>query len=113
MPSAPKSRESCASAGLSALARTPRRRILVGPLENGVEVAGELRHNQVDGAQNDDAGGTVERNHVTLVNHDISAGERGFLLLGVNLELLNAADARGTHATGDNGSMRWFCRHGW
>ena len=79
--------------------------ILVGPFQNGVEVAGELRHNQVDSAQNNDAGGAVERNHVALVNHDIGAGKRGFLLLGVDLELLNAADARSAHATGNNGSM--------
>ena len=60
MPCAPKSRDSCASSGLSAFARTPKRAELVGPLQDGVQVAGQLGKHQLNGAQHHDAGGAVD-----------------------------------------------------
>ena len=42
MPSAPNSRAVCASSGVSALVRTPRRAQLVGPAEHGLELLGHL-----------------------------------------------------------------------
>ena len=78
---------------------------LVGPLQDGVQVAGELGKHQLDGAEHHDAGGAVQRDHVAFLDDDIGAGDDGLLLLSVDLEGLDAAHARGAHAAGDNGSM--------
>ncbi len=79
---------------------------VVGPFQDGVQVAGELGEHQIDGTEHDDARGTVEGNHVAFLDDDVGAGDGGLLLLGVDLERLNAADARGAHAAGDNGGVR-------
>ena len=44
---------------------------LVGPRQDRVEVAGDLRLDQRDGAEHDDAGRTVDRDDVALVQLDV------------------------------------------
>ena len=78
---------------------------LVGPLEDGLEVAGELGAHQGHGAQDDVAGGAVDGDDVALVEHDVGAGDGDLLGLGVDLQGLGAADAGGAHATGDDGGV--------
>ena len=78
---------------------------LVGPFEDDVKIAGELGHDQLDRAQNDDARGAVDRDHVAFADDDIGAGDDRLFLLGVDLERLDAAHARRAHAAGDNGGM--------
>ena len=58
---------------------------LVGPLEDGLQVAGELRTDQLDLAEDDVAGGAVDGDDVTLVQHDVGAGDGGLLLHSVDV----------------------------
>ena len=78
---------------------------LVGPLQDGVQVAGELGHDQIHRAQDHDARGAVNGDHVALADDQISAGDGGLLLGRVDLQRFHAAHARRTHAAGDDGCM--------
>ena len=51
----------------------------VGPFEDGVKVAGEFRLNQLNSAQNNDTGGTVERDNVAFLDNDVGAGNSSLL----------------------------------
>ncbi len=64
MPSAPNWRAVLASSGVSALARTFRRRDLVGPAHQGAEVAGQLRLDHLHRAGQDLAGRAVDGDDV-------------------------------------------------
>ena len=77
----------------------------VGPGQDGVQVAGELGRDQINGAVDDDTLGTVDGDNVALVQHAVTALDAHDLLGGVDMEALNAADAGRTHAAGDNGGM--------
>ena len=78
---------------------------LVGPGQDGVQVAGELSRNQINGAVDDDALSTVDGDDVALMQHAVTALDVHDLLGGVDVEAFNAADAGRTHAAGDNGGM--------
>ena len=78
---------------------------LVGPGQDGVQVAGELSGDQIDSAINDDALGSVDGDDIALVQHAIATLDTHDLLGRVDMETLGTADAGGTHATGDNGGM--------
>ena len=78
---------------------------LVGPLQDGVQIAGELGHDQLDRAEDHDALGAIDRDHVAFLDDDVGAGDGGLLLLGVDLERLDTADAGGAHAASDDGRM--------
>ena len=78
---------------------------LVCPLQDGVQIASELRHDQLDRAEDHDALGAVNGDHIAFLNDDVGARDSRLLLLGIDLESLDAANARRTHAAGDNGSM--------
>ena len=78
---------------------------LVGPGQDGVQVAGKLGGGQVDGTVDDDALGAVDGDDIALVQYAVAALDAHDLLGGVNMEALNAADAGRTHAAGDNGGM--------
>ena len=67
MPSAPSSRALAASWGVSALVRTFRRRILVGPAHDAAELAADGGVHGGDGAVIDVAGGAVQAQPVALV----------------------------------------------
>ena len=66
MPSAPNSRARAASSGVSALARTPSRRISSAQPTTGLEVLVDLRRHQRQRAREDLAGAAVDRDHVAL-----------------------------------------------
>ena len=78
---------------------------LVGPGQDGVQVAGELGRNQINGAVDDDALGAVYGDDIALVQYAVAALDAHDLLGGVDMEALNAADAGRTHAASDNGGM--------
>ena len=78
---------------------------LVGPGQDGVQVAGELSGDQIDSAINDDALGSVDGDDVALVQHTVATLDTHDLLGRVDMETLDTADAGGTHATGDNGGV--------
>ena len=78
---------------------------LVGPGQDGVQVAGKLGRDQVDGTIDDDALGAVDGDDIALVQYAVAALDAHDLLGGVDVEALNAADAGRTHAAGDNGGM--------
>ena len=78
---------------------------LVGPGQDGVQVAGKLGGDQVDGTVDDDALGAVDGDDIALVQYAVAALDAHDLLGGVDVEALNAADAGRTHAAGDNGGM--------
>ena len=79
---------------------------LVGPLEDGVEVARHLGQHELDRAQHHGAGGAVDGDHVAFLDDDVGAHDAGLLLLGVDAQRLHAANARGAHAAGDDGRVR-------
>ncbi len=66
---------------------------LVSPLEDGLQVAGELRFNQLHSAQHYAAGGAVDGDDVALVEHHVGAGDLDLFVGGVDLQGLSAADA--------------------
>ena len=78
---------------------------LVGPGQDGVQVAGELGRNQINGAVDDDTLGAVDGDDIALMQHAVAALDAHDLLGGVDMEALNAADAGRTHAAGNNGGM--------
>ena len=78
---------------------------LVGPREHGGEVAGHLGLDERDRTEHHDARGSVDRDEVALVNHDVGAVEAGDLGLRVDLERLDAAHARLAHAARDDGRV--------
>ena len=53
---------------------------LVGPLQNGVQIAGQLGQHQIHRAQHHDTGGAVDGDHVALADDDVGAGDGRFLL---------------------------------
>ena len=73
---------------------------LVGPVQQVVEVTGNLGFDEGHGANDDHPGGTVYRNDVTLVQVDVT--NMSDLLLSFDLEFLNSTDAWLAHAAGDN-----------
>ena len=79
---------------------------LVGPVEDGLEVATELRTDEGNLAEDDVAGGAVDGDDVALVEGDVGAGDGADLVDRVDLEGVDAADARGAHAAGDDGGVR-------
>ena len=78
---------------------------LVGPGQDGVQVAGELGGDQIDSAIDDDALGAVDGDDIAFVQHTIATLDAHNLLGGVDVEALNAADAGRTHTASDNGGM--------
>ena len=78
---------------------------LIGPGQDGVQVAGELCRDQVDRAVDDDTLGAVDGDDIALAQHAVAALDAHDLLCRVNVEALNAANAGRTHAAGDNGGM--------
>ena len=78
---------------------------LVGPGQDGVQVARELGGDQVDCAVDNDALGTVDGDDVALVQYAVAALNAHDLLGRVDMEALDAADAGRTHAAGDNGGV--------
>ena len=78
---------------------------LVGPGQDGVQVAGELSGDQIDSAIDDDTLSAVDGDDVALVQHAIAALDTHDLLGRIDVETLDTADAGGTHAAGDNGGM--------
>ena len=78
---------------------------LVGPGQDGVQVAGELGGDQIDSAINDDALGSVDGDDVALVQHAVAALDTHDLLGRVDMETLDTADAGRTHTAGDNGGV--------
>ena len=78
---------------------------LIGPRQDGVQVAGELCRDQVDRAVDDDTLGAVDGDDIALAQHAVAALDAHDLLCRVNVEALNAANAGRTHAAGDNGGM--------
>ena len=78
---------------------------LVGPGQDGVQVAGKLGGDQVDGTIDDDALGAVDGDDIALVQYAVAALDAHDLLGGVDVEALNAADAGRTHTAGDNSGM--------
>ena len=66
MPSAPKSRARLASSGVSALVRIAQLAILVGPLHDLGEIAGQLGSLRGDFTRHHLAGRTVDREHVVV-----------------------------------------------
>ena len=72
MPSAPKRRAMRASSGVSALARTFIRRVLVGPDHELGEIAGELGLDGRHLAQHHLAGAAVDGEEIAVVHHDIA-----------------------------------------
>ncbi len=85
----------------------------VGPGQDGVQVAGELGGDQVDGTVDDDTLGTVDGDNVAFVQHAVAALDAHDLLGGVDVEALNAADAGRTHTASDNGGMAPSGHRGW
>ena len=78
---------------------------LVGPGQDGVQVAGELGRNQINGAVDDDTLGAVDGDDIALMQHAVAALDAHDLLGGVDVEALDAADAGRTHTASDNGGM--------
>ena len=78
---------------------------LVGPGQDGVQVARELGGDQVDCAVDNDALGTVDGDDVALVQHAIATLDTHDLLGRVDMEALDTADAGRAHAAGDNGGV--------
>ena len=78
---------------------------LVGPGQDGVQVAGELGRNQINGAVDDDTLGAVDGDDIAFVQHTIAAFDAYDLLSRVNVEALDAADAGCAHTASDNGGM--------
>ena len=78
---------------------------LVGPRQDGVQVAGELCRDQVNRAVDDDTLGAVDGDDIALMQHAVTALDVHDLLGGVDMEALDAADAGRTHTAGDNGGM--------
>ena len=78
---------------------------LVGPGQDGVQVAGELSGDQIDSAIDDDTLGAVDGDDVALVQHAIAVLDTNDLLGSVDMETLDTADTGGTHATSDNGGV--------
>ncbi len=78
---------------------------LVGPGQDGVQVAGELCRDQVDRAVDDDALGAVDGDDVALMQQAVTALDVHDLLGGVDMEAFDTADAGRTHAAGDNGGV--------
>ena len=78
---------------------------LVGPGQDGIQIAGELGGDQVNGAVDDDTLGAVDGDDIALAQHAVTALDTHDLLSSVDMEALNAADARRTHAASDNGGV--------
>ena len=78
---------------------------LIGPGKDGLKVARDLGVDELDGTEDNGAGAAVDGDDVALVQHDVGAGDDDLLLGGVDLQLLNAADAGGAHAAGDDGGV--------
>ena len=78
---------------------------LVGPGQDGVQVAGELGRNQINGAVDDDTLGAVDGDDIALMQHAVAALDAHDLLGGVDVEALDAADAGRAHTASDNGGM--------
>ena len=78
---------------------------VVGPVEDGLEVAAELRTNQGHLAQDDVTRGAVDGDDVALVEDNVGAGNLALLVGSIDVERLDAADAGGAHATGDDGRV--------
>lgn len=78
---------------------------LIGPGQDGVQIAGELCRDQINGAVDDDTLGAVDGDDVALVQYAVAALDAHDLLGRVDMETLDTADAGGTHATGDNGGV--------
>ena len=83
---------------------------LVGPLEDGVQIARHLGQHELHRAEHDRAGGAVDGDHVPFADDDAGARHDGLLALRVDLERLDAADARRAHAAGDDAAAQviWF-----
>ena len=100
MPSAPNLRAVSASSGVSALARTFRRAHAVGPFHQRGEVAGQLRLDHRDGADEDLAGGAIERDG--LAGAAPLAAGRQRLAGVVHGDAAGAGDAGPAHAARDH-----------
>ncbi len=96
MPSAPNLRAVSASSGVSALARTPMRRRLVGPFHQRAEIAGHRRLDHRDGADEHLAGRAVQRDG--LAGADRLAAGRQRLGVVVDRDAAGAGDAGPAHA---------------
>ena len=102
IPSAPNSRARAASSGVSAFARTFRRRSCVGPAEHRLEVLVQLRRHERHLADEDAAGAAVDRDHVAFAS-SVAADARDAV---AELEALAAGDARLAHPARDDRRMR-------
>ena len=78
---------------------------LIGPGQDSVQVTSKLGGDQVNGAVDNDALGTVDGDDVALVQYAIATLDTHDLLGRVDMEALDTADAGRTHAAGDNGGM--------
>ena len=96
IPSAPNFRAVSASSGVSALARTPRRRQRIGPFHQGAEIAGHRRLDHRHGADEDFARGAVQGDDFAGVHRLAGAGQR--LRAVIDRDAAGAGHARPAHA---------------
>ena len=77
---------------------------VVGPPEHRLEVLVDLRRDELDLADVDEAGAAVERDRVALVHRRVA--DLGRLRLHVDRHALRAGDARLAHAARDDRRVR-------
>lgn len=103
MPSAPKSRASLASAGVSALVRTPIFSHPVRPLHQFAEIATDFGGHGRKRTQHHLAGATVDGDRVPLFDLDLTDPHAAFFV--VDLEGAATGDTTLAHAARDHGGV--------